>query len=79
MFSLISRLAGNQARSHGGARGGAQPHLEKFEPPPRLPVPFAVIIGVEVYPPPPGILSAPLLTIPAATALLGTLLYLMPL
>ena len=25
-----------QARSHGGARG-AQPPLEKFEPPPRLP------------------------------------------
>ena len=44
----------------GGGEGGSAPPLEKFEPP-RLPVPFAVTIGIEV---PPGILSAPLLTIP---------------
>ena len=44
-----------QARSH---EGGSAP-LDKFEPPPRLPVPFAVTIGIEVYPPTPGILSAP--------------------
>ena len=52
-----------QARSHGGgARGGSAPP-GKFEPPLGCAVPFAVTIGIEVYPPP-GILSAPLLTIP---------------
>ena len=49
-----------QARSHGGGRGGggAQPPWKNLSPP-RRPVPFAVTIGIEVYPPPPGILSAP--------------------
>ena len=44
-----------QARSHGGGEGGegGSAPLDKFEPPPRLPVPFAVTIGIEVYPPPP--------------------------
>ena len=59
--SHVGPSAKYQARSHGGggARGGSAP-LNKFEPPPpRLPVPFAVTIGIEVYPPPPGILSAP--------------------
>ena len=45
-----------QARSHGG--GGSAPPWTNLSPP-RLPVPFAVTIGIEVYPPPPGILSAP--------------------
>ena len=45
----------------GGEGGGGSAPLEKFEPPPPLgcSVPFAVTIGIEVYPPPPGILSAP--------------------
>ena len=45
----------------GGGGGSAQ-----IRAPPRRPAPFAVTIGIEVYPPPPGILSAPLplLTIP---------------
>ena len=43
----------------GGRGGGAQPPWKNVSPP-RLPVPFAVTIGIEVYPPPPpGILSAP--------------------
>ena len=41
-----------QARSHGGARGGGSAPLEKFEPPLGCTVPFAVTIGIEVYPPP---------------------------
>ena len=48
-----------------GGRGGGSAPLEKFEPPLGCAVPFAETIGIEVYPPPPGILSAPpLLTIP---------------
>ena len=49
----VCMYVGMQARSHGGAARGAQPPpLEKCEPP-RRPVPFAVTIGIEVYPPPP--------------------------
>ena len=48
-----------QARSYGG-RGGAQPPWKNLSPPLGCSVPFAVTIGIEVYPPPPpGILSAP--------------------
>ena len=46
------------ATGGGGARGAQPPPLEKFEPPLGCAVPFAVTIGIEVYPPP-GILSAP--------------------
>ena len=35
----------------GGEGGGAQPPLERFEPPLGCAVPFAVTIGIEVYPP----------------------------
>ena len=47
----------------GGEGGGGSAPPWKDLSPPRRPVPFAVTIGIEVYPPP-GILSAPLLTIP---------------
>ena len=50
-----------------GGRGGAQPPLEKFEPPPRLRCHFAFCrnysIGIEVYPPL-EFCEPPLLTIP---------------
>ena len=54
-----------QARSHGGGEGGSAP-LEIFEPPIGCAVPFAVTIGIEVYPPPPwnSVSPPPLLTIP---------------
>ena len=42
-----------------GGRGGAQPPLEKFEPPLGCPPWHFIGIGIEVYSPPPGILSAP--------------------
>ena len=42
--------AGPKPRGGGGARGGSAP-LEKFEPPLGCAVPFAVTIGIEVYPP----------------------------
>ena len=61
----VGPLAKYQARSHGGVRGGSAPPPGQIWAPPRLPVPFPVTIGIEVYPPRPGILSAPpLLTIP---------------
>ena len=48
----------------GGGGGGAQPPWTNLSPP-RLPVPFAVTIGIEVYPPPPEFCQPPpLLTIP---------------
>ena len=52
--------------SHGGGEGGGgSAPLEKFEPPLGCAVPFAVTIGIEVYPPPPwNSVSPPLLTIP---------------
>ena len=47
-----------QARNHGGGgEGGLSPPWKNLSPP-MLPVPFAVTIGIEVYPPP-GILSDP--------------------
>ena len=46
-----------------GGRGGAQPPLERFEPPLGCTVPFAVTIGIEVYPPL-EFCQPPLLTIP---------------
>ena len=46
-----------------GGGGGLSP-AGKMWAPLGFAVPFAVTIGIEVYPPPPGILSAPLLTIP---------------
>ena len=46
----------------GGGRGGLSPPGKNWAPL-GCAVPFAVTIGIEVYPPP-GILSAPLLTIP---------------
>ena len=51
----------------GGARG-AQPPWNNLSPPPRLPAPFAVTIGIEVYPPL-EFCQPPLLTIYLATAL----------
>ena len=50
--------------------GSAPPPLEKFEPPPLgCAVPFAVTIGIEVYPPPPlEFCQPPLLTIPGYRA-----------
>ena len=47
----------------GGEGGGSAP-LEKFEPPLGCSVPFAVTIGIEVYPPPEFCQPPPLLTIP---------------
>ena len=58
----VSPSAKYQARSHGGG-GGAQPPWTNLSPP-RLPVPFAVTIGIEVYPPPPEFCQPLLLTIP---------------
>ena len=59
MMNIIGTIARPVAT---GGRGGAQPPLEKYEPPPRLRCPFCrnyiASIGIEVYPPP-GILSAP--------------------
>ena len=52
------RLSTRPVATRGARGGGLSPPLDKFEPPPRLPDPFAVTIGIEVYPPP-GILSAP--------------------
>ena len=73
MFSagnLRSKDSYLQARSHGGGARGAQPPLEKFEPPPLgCAVPFAVTIGIEVYPPPLEFCQPPpLLTIPGYRA-----------
>ena len=48
----------------GGRGGGAQPPLDKFEPPLGCAVPFAVTIGIEVYPPLEFCQPPPLLTIP---------------
>ena len=49
----------------GGRGGGAEPPLEKFEPPLGCAVHFAVTIGIEVYSPPPEFCQPPpLLTIP---------------
>ena len=49
-----------QARSHGGRGGGAQPPWKNVSPPPLgCAVPFAVTIGIEVYPPPWNSVSPP--------------------
>ena len=50
---------GPSAKYQAVATGGGLSPPGKIWAPPRLPVPFAVTIGIEVYPPPPGILSAP--------------------
>ena len=58
----------------GGEGGGGSAPLEKFEPPPLgCSVPFAVTIGIEVYPPPRNSVSPPLLTIPGYGA--GSIAY----
>ena len=70
---------GRPVATGGGGGGGGSVPLEKFEPPPKLPVPFAVTIGVEVYPPPPPEFCQPppLLTIPGygAEGRAGSLAY----
>ena len=42
-----------------GGRGGAEPPLEKFETPLGCPPWHFIGVGIEVYSPPPGILSVP--------------------
>ena len=62
-----------QARSHaGGEGGGSAPPPWKNLSPPRRPVPFAVTIGIEVYPPLEFCQPPPLLTIPGYGAALPT-------
>ena len=69
LLLLPNQQGDNQARSHGGARGGggSAPPLEKFEPPLSCAVPFAVTIGIEVIPPL-EFCQPPLLTIPGYCA-----------